>query len=115
MNKKGFTLIEVLLVIVLVAAISVTVGVNMAGMQERQLNKEIKNYNETLEKAGCVYAEMKKLTNNTEVTVEILINEGLISKNLKKPNTKDTVEVDKNKIVEIKWENNEKKCSLKTS
>lgn len=115
MNKNGFTLIEVLLVIVLVAAISVTVGVNMAGMQERQTEKEIKNYNETLEKAGCVYAEMKNIKSNTEVTVGTLINEGLISKNLKKPNTKDSVEVDKSKIVEIKWTNNEKKCSLKTS
>lgn len=113
MNKKGFTLIEVLLVIVLVATISVTVGVSMAGMQERQLNKEINNYNETLEEAGCVYAEMKNITSDTEVTVETLINEGLISKNLKIPNTKKTIESDKNKIVVIKWENNEKKCSLK--
>ena len=113
MNKKGFTLIEVLLVIVLVATISVTVGVSMAGMQERQLNKEINNYNETLEEAGCVYAEMKNITSDTEVTVETLINEGLISKNLKIPNTKKTIESDKNKIVVIKWGNNEKKCSLK--
>ena len=37
MKKNGFTLIEILLVIVLLAAISVTVGVSMNGM----FNKEI--------------------------------------------------------------------------
>ena len=115
MNKKGFTLIEVLFVMVLVAAISVTVGVNMSGMQVRQDEKQLENYNATLTKAGCVYAEMKNITSNTEVTVETLINAGLISKNLKIPNTKKTVESDKNKIVVIKWTNNEKKCTLKTS
>lgn len=115
MKKNGFTLIEVLVVIVLVAAISVTIGVNMSGMQERQTEKEIKNYRETIENAGCVYAEMKNVTTDSEVTVGTLINEGLIKKDLKKPNTKDSVEIDNNKIVKIKWENNEKICTLETN
>lgn len=115
MNKKGFTLIEILVVIVLVSAISVTIGVNMSGMLERQTQKEINEYKETLEKAACVYAEINNITYSSEVTVETLINEGLVKKDLKKPNTKDSVEIDKDKIVEIKWENNEKICTLGTS
>ena len=42
MKKNGFTLIEILLVIVLLAAISVTVGVSMNGMFN---NEEDKKYN----------------------------------------------------------------------
>ncbi len=114
MNKKGFTLIEILVVIVLLAAVSVTVGVNMYGMQERQTKKEIKNYKETLEKAACVYAEAKNITSDTEVTIETLIKEGLISKSLKNPETNKSVETDTNKI-KIEWKDNEKKCSLGTS
>ena len=40
MKKNGFTLIEILVVIVLLAAVSVTVGVNMGGMAERQKEKK---------------------------------------------------------------------------
>ena len=44
MKKNGFTLIEILVVIVLLAAISVTIGVNMSGMTERQDEKQEKEY-----------------------------------------------------------------------
>lgn len=115
MKKNGFTLIEILVVIVLLAAVSVAVGVNMSGMNERQKEKKIKEYNETLEKAACVYAETNNILTNSEVTVKKLIDSGLVNKNLKNPETNDTVSSDENKIISITWNNNEKKCSLKTS
>lgn len=115
MKKNGFTLIEILVVIVLLAAVSVTVGVNMSGMAERQKEKQIKTYKETLEKAACVYAETNNILTDSEVTIKNLIDAGLVSKNLKNPETNDTVSKDENNSVLIKWENNEKKCSLKTS
>ena len=112
MNNKGFTLIEILVVIVILAAVSVTVGVNMSGMQERQNQKEIKEYNNTLLKAACLYAETIDDTVVT-ISVEDLLKEGLVRKNLINPETKETVESDKDKEIEIKWENNEKKCVFK--
>ena len=112
MNNKGFTLIEILVVIVILAAVSVTVGVNMSGMQERQNQKELDEYNNTLLKAACLYVEIKDNSVDT-ITVEELINEGLVRKTLVNPKTKETVEKDKDKIIEIKWENNEKKCIFK--
>ena len=115
MKKNGFTLIEILVVIVLLAAVSVAVGVNMSGMNERQKAKQIKEYNETLEKAACVYAETNNILTNSEVTVKKLIDSGFINKNLKNPETNDTVTSDGNKIISITWNNNEKKCLLKTS
>ena len=115
MKKNGFTLIEILVVIVLLAAVSVTVGVGMNEMAGRQKEKQIKEYKETLEKAACVYAETNNILTNSEVLLKTLIEEGLVSKNLKNPETNNTVSDDENNIVLIKWENNEKKCSLKTS
>lgn len=115
MKKNGFTLIEILVVIVLLAAVSVTVGVNMSGMAERQKEKQIKTYKETLEKAACVYAETNNILTDSEVTIKTLIDEGLVNKNLKNPETNDPVSKYENDIVQIKWNNNEKKCSLKTS
>ena len=114
-EKNGFTLIEILVVIVLLAAVSVTVGVNMSGMAERQKEKQIKTYKETLEKAACVYAETNNILTDSEVTIKTLIDEGLVNKNLKNPETNDPVSKYENDIVQIKWNNNEKKCSLKTS
>lgn len=118
MKKNGFTLIEILVVIVLLAAVSVTVGVSMQGSQDRQTEKEIKNYEETIEKAACVYAEKYDIEQNSEVTIETLISEGLLKKNLKNPKTEieledETVDKDGNKkAVSIKWVNNEKICEF---
>lgn len=50
-----------------------------------------------------------------EVKVSVLINEGLVNKNLKNPETELNVSSDGDRTVEITWTNNEKKCSLKTS
>ena len=115
MKKIGFTLIEILGVIVLLAAVSVTVGVNMSGMAERQKEKEIKEYKETLENAACVYAETNNILTDSEVTIKTLIDEGLVNKNLKNPETNEPVSKYENNIVLIKWDIKEKKCSLKTS
>ena len=112
MKKNGFTLIEILVVIVLLAAISVTIGVNMSGMTERQDEKQEKEYKKTLERSACVYAEKYNILTETFVTVETLLNDGLLNKNLVNPKTKENVSNDKEKKILIKWENNEKICSL---
>ncbi len=113
MKKNGFTLIEILVVIVLAAAISVTIGVSMQGMQERQTEKEIKEYKETLEKAACVYAEINNITSDTKVTVDTLIKKGLIKKNLNNPETNKTAEDESSKTIVISWTNSEKTCKVK--
>ncbi len=87
----------------------------MSGMAERQKEKQIKTYKETLEKAACVYAETNNILTDSEVTIKTLIDEGLVNKNLKNPETNYPVSKYENDIVQIKWNNNEKKCSLKTS
>ena len=73
MKKNGFTLIEILVVIVLLAAVSVTVGVNMSGMAERQKEKQIKTYKETLEKAGIKTHFIKALSDREQLVKKVTI------------------------------------------
>ena len=113
MKKNGFTLIEILLVIVLLAAISVTVGVSMFNKEE---DKKYNAYISQIEDAACVYAETHNIKTNTTITINNLIGDGLISKNLKNPKENVVVENDNTiKGVIIEWKNNEKKCTIKTS
>lgn len=43
MKNKGFTLVELIITITLIAIISVTIGVSMSGMLSRQKIKSLKN------------------------------------------------------------------------
>ncbi len=116
MKKNGFTLIEILLVIVLLAAISVTVGVSMNGIFNKEEDKKYNAYISQIEDAACVYAETHNIKTNTTITINNLIGDGLISKNLKNPKEDVVVENDNTiKGVIIEWKNNEKKCTIKTS
>ena len=114
MKRNGFTLIEILVVIALLAAVSVTVGVSMTGMTQRDNEKKIKEYQTTIENAACVYAEVKNMTSNTTVTIGTLLDEGYLRKNLTNPSTKNNIEEERTKRVTIKCINNEKKCEFKT-
>ena len=118
MEKKGFTLIEILVVIALVAAISVTVGVSMSKVFKNEDDKKLKDYYETIEKAACVYAEINNLNESKIVNINTLLTAGLISKNLKNPSSNKLVTEDNDiKGVEINFslDNNEKSCKIKTS
>ena len=76
MKKNGFTLIEILLVIVLLAAISVTVGVSMNGMFNKEEDKKYNAYISQIEDAACVYAETHNIKTNTTITINNLIGDG---------------------------------------
>ena len=58
MKNNGFTLVELIITITLIAIISVTIGVSMTGMLGRQDEKEIEEYIKTIEEAACVFAEI---------------------------------------------------------
>lgn len=111
MNNRGFTLIEVLVVIVLVVAISVTVGINTTGMLDKQKEKEITSYKETIENAACTYAELEGVDVDSTVTINALLTKGYLKKDLKNPQTKETVVSEKNKEVSITYSDGEKKCT----
>ena len=65
---------------------------------------------------STIYAETHNIKTNTTITINNLIGDGLISKNLKNPKEDVVVENDNTiKGVIVEWKNNEKKCTIKTS
>lgn len=108
MKNKGFTLVELIITIALIAAISVTVGLSMTGLFERQEEKELDEYIETIEKAACVYAISH---NVSEVSIDTLIRESLLRKDLVNPKTNEDITKYGCNNVLIKWQNYEKSCS----
>ncbi len=118
MNNKGFTLIELIIVIALLGALSVVVGLNVNNTLNKQKDKEKNEYREKIEKAACVYADtkidIKTCSPNCIIKVNTLINEGLIDKNIKNQFNKDksnpnTVLNDPSEV-KVYLNNNEKIC-----
>ncbi len=117
-NKKGFTLIELIVTIMLMATLSISVGLNVSNLADRQKVKEQSAYKRRIENAACVYAEQMGLVQSTcnsspascRISVSDLINRGLVNKELKNPLTNKTAKEDST-IIQITWANNERKCT----
>lgn len=118
-NKKGFTLIELIAVIAIIASLSLIVGLNMKKMLDTTKEKKYNAYKEEIQNAACVYAEQQNWhhasdcpNNPCRVTFETLKEAGLVSKNLLNPKTKKTIDEELRREISITWINNEKKCEL---
>ena len=110
MIKKGFTLIETLVVIALLAGISVTIGLSFSNMMDKQRDNETKDYEKTIEDAACMYAEKNNINGEYGVKVKTLIEEGLLNKNLINPETKEAIINYQENCIAIKYEENERTC-----
>ena len=110
MENKGFTLVELIITITLIAIISVTIGVSMSGMLSRQDEKRVEEYNNTIEEAACVYAEINNIMFSTTVEINTLIQEGLLSSDLNNPvENKPVAEYGSDKV-NINWSNGKRTC-----
>lgn len=108
MKNRGFTLIELIITITLIAVISLSIGVSVSGMLSRQREKEAEELKKTIEEAACVYSEVED-TSVTNVTLKTLIESGLLDRNLNNPITKE--DLNELSSVSITWNNNEKTCT----
>lgn len=88
--SKGFTLIELLITIALMAMISVSIGISVSSMLNRQDEEDIEIYETRIKQAACTYAGIAE-TGNTTLTFDKLISEGYLSKTLRNPRTTKTV------------------------
>ena len=115
-NSFGFTLIEIIVAIALLAAISVTVGVSMTGLFGKEEDKKYNAYKTEIENAACLYVEINNITTAETISKETIVRAGLIKKDLKNPKNNKTILEDSTIIgVKVSWKNNEKKCSISTS
>ena len=99
MNKKGFTLVEVIVSLALLSLIGVAVGISLNKIFKDQ---EVKNYDEYVEKiksSALLYANntvdiINDLNSNYSykvVTIKELVDKGYINKNLTNPKTKEKI------------------------
>ena len=116
MNKKGFTLVELLATIAILVLMSVIIGVNITSIL-RSTEKQNDDFDKKqIEKAACVYVDSSENLGEdrankcsdrtkecTEVTVKDLIESGLLD---------DSYESVKSKPVTINWDTDGlKKCT----
>lgn len=80
MNKKGFTLIELMVTVGLLALMGVIIGVNITSILKSTQKNEDDFDKETIEKAACVYYSSEELnpSGSTNITIKKLINSGLL-------------------------------------
>ena len=114
MNNKGFTLMEIIIVIALLATLSVVMGLNMTNTMKNQKEKEKEEYKEKITNAACVYADLDDTCRNNGsclISISTLIENGLLDKTIVNPysSNKETVEKDTHKV-KFSKKNNAKVC-----
>ena len=110
MKNKGFTIVELLVTISLVAIISVAAGVGINEMFSRQRERNYEEYIKTITTAACTYAEVNNIWSNTSVTINELLEGGYLSKKLKNPVDNTLVTEIGSKPISINIVNYERKC-----
>ncbi len=111
MNNKGFTLIEILVVIALVAALGVLVTINISSMLNSEDNDKCHNFVKEVEEAACVYVGLNqsKCLGGCTITLGDLISDGFIGTEI---NSCTNKEIDKNEEVKVTISGDgEKKCT----
>ena len=135
MNRKGFTLIELIVAIGLLAILGTMIASNMLGVQSRQMQSNYESYKEQIAEAACLlidskYVEtkvvFKRLTDDKKLENPVsskseclnnicytktsyLIDNGFLDKDLENPVT--GISVTNNEFVEIKYVNGVKNCT----
>ena len=95
MNKKGFTLIEVIVSVGLLALIGVAVGISLNKTFKNQEKMNYEEYVDKVKSSALLYANnttevINALNSNVSfkvLKVEELINNGYISESLENPET----------------------------
>lgn len=109
-NRKGFTLIELMITIAIIATISVVVGVNIMQTLNSQKRKDDEQFAKTLEDAACTYADVVGIDSEYNISTCNLIKDGYLKKKTI-PGTEYVLGEDKNLTIRVYWtEDNEKVC-----
>lgn len=120
MNKKGFTLTELILTIGLLAVLGMVIISNMTGLLEKNKEDNYKTFVETIENAACTFIDLKAATSEyhmnignckssgCNVKISDLVSEGLLTeKQVISPKTNEDVS---SKTVRITYPGNKKTC-----
>lgn len=119
MNKNnGFTLVELLASIVIIAILSTVVVVSFDKMMDKKDDKLKKEFKDQAEKAACTFIESTEYSfiktscyPNCHVEFESLIKAGFIADDKINPYTDEVV--DPTEYVEVVWRDGIKSCTYK--
>ena len=116
MNKKGFTLVELLATLTILVLMSLVVGVNITSIMESTDDMEETSRNEQIAKAACVFVDSSANTNNkckvqqetpcTDIKVVDLTSAGLLGNDIRKLNVEGSLTGE----IKVCYKNNEKIC-----
>lgn len=135
MNDKGFTLVELIVTIGIIAMLGLVIGTNMVGIFSREEDRAYNDFVKEIEEAGCMIANLYRSESGSKleqrpvdekeyyggcrightcyIDVQDMIDRGYIDENLKDPNTGELVKSNNEKYrVLMKWVNNERICSM---
>lgn len=82
-NNKGFTLIELIVVIAIIAVLSISVSAGLQKSAENTAQEEKVRKIEEVYKATRIYFKLKSTPENGEVEIQKLISKGLIDESIK--------------------------------
>ena len=111
MNKKGYTLIEIIAVMVIIALITTIVILNFDNSIEKSNNKKETAFVNDLEKAACVYIDLKEnaifksscySSNTCTVSVAQLVSSGILASDMIDPSTNS--EIDQQLTISVTWD-----------
>lgn len=120
MKNRGFTFVELIVIIGLLALLAIVIGTNMVGIQGKQNEKNYNSFKEKFESAACMYIEkssqanLKKTCKTSGCTVngKKLVEDGLIAEDLVNPTTNEEIGTASNYNVQIRYTNGEKQCQF---
>lgn len=102
MNRKGFTLVELLMVIILLAIIGIIIIPNMNNIINKSKNRSCESLKKNIISATKIYVNENKYdlgfsctsSNNSykDITLEVLINAGKINSPITNPKTKKEID-----------------------
>lgn len=119
MDKKGYTLIELIAVVVIIAMVAIIIVINFDRILGKSDDKKEAAFKADIEKAACVYVDLKENSifksscypNTCTVTVANLISSGLVKDDEIDPVTNNVVS--KTLTVSVTWDNEgTKSCTL---
>lgn len=118
--KNGFTLVELIVTILIMALIGIVISTNMVGLFSNEEDKEYENFVTKIEEAACMYVETASedgfksncRKNGCTITTNQLIKKGYISDDLKDPSNDTLVAGNDKYSVKVTWVNNVKTCKM---
>lgn len=120
MKKNGYTLVELIAVLVIIALVATIVVLNFDHSIDKSKNKKEDSFVNDLEKAACVYIDLTESesfkstcypSRNCTVTVSQLVQSGILADDMIDPKTNDKIA--QSLTINVSWDSNgTKSCTF---